>query len=168
MWFSHGRYMTPDQRSPTNAHFRPPTPESRVTGHLHQSLFVGSVSRRARLTDVSKPDPTRTSRWLGHFSGDVTHKPLIVHGTGGWRRDIAMSFSLLESRRRSKVKHCKLELRLAFKRHRIGPCLTTFRINTCKSVSKQSTLTTFRINTCEKPRGRGACRKVRCYLFSPL
>src|ERR1700730_8201897 len=30
-----------------------------------------------------------------------------------------------------------------------------FRINTCKSVSKQSTLTTFRINTCEKHRGRG-------------
>ena len=30
-----------------------------------------------------------------------------------------------------------------------------FRINTCKSVSKQSTLTTFRINTCEKHRGEG-------------
>jgi len=29
------------------------------------------------------------------------------------------------------------------------------RINTCKSVSKQTTLTTFRINTCEKHRGRG-------------
>src|SRR5258708_1862683 len=33
--------------------------------------------------------------------------------------------------------------------------LTTFRINTCKSVSKQRTLTPFRINTYEKPRGRG-------------
>jgi hypothetical protein len=32
--------------------------------------------------------------------------------------------------------------------------LTTFRINTCKSVSKQSTLTTFRMNTYEK-RGEG-------------
>ncbi len=31
----------------------------------------------------------------------------------------------------------------------------SFRINTCKSVSKQTTLTPFRINTCEKPRGRG-------------
>src|SRR5712691_5255449 len=30
-----------------------------------------------------------------------------------------------------------------------GP-LTTFRINTCKSVSKQRTLTPFRMNTCEK------------------
>jgi hypothetical protein len=30
-----------------------------------------------------------------------------------------------------------------------------FRINTCKSVSKQSTLTSFRINTCEKHRGEG-------------
>src|SRR5260370_12610474 len=29
---------------------------------------------------------------------------------------------------------------------------TTFRINTCKSVSKQRTLTPFRINTYEKPR----------------
>src|SRR6266404_7342814 len=33
--------------------------------------------------------------------------------------------------------------------------LTTFRINTCKSVSKQMTLTTFRINTYAKPGGRG-------------
>src|SRR5258708_32209463 len=34
--------------------------------------------------------------------------------------------------------------------------VSTFRMNTCKSVSKQKTLTPFRINTCEKPRGRGA------------
>src|SRR5882762_6591010 len=33
--------------------------------------------------------------------------------------------------------------------------LTIFRINTCKSVSKQRTLTTFRINTCEKQGGGG-------------
>jgi hypothetical protein len=33
--------------------------------------------------------------------------------------------------------------------------LSTFRINTCKSVSKQTTLSSFRINTYEKPRGRG-------------
>jgi hypothetical protein len=32
--------------------------------------------------------------------------------------------------------------------------LTTFRMNTCKSVSKQKTLTPFRMNTCEK-RGEG-------------
>ncbi len=31
--------------------------------------------------------------------------------------------------------------------------LSTFRINTCKSVSKQRTLTPFRMNTCEKTRG---------------
>ncbi len=31
-----------------------------------------------------------------------------------------------------------------------------FRINTCKSVSKQTTLTIFRINTYEKTGGRGA------------
>jgi hypothetical protein len=40
-----------------------------------------------------------------------------------------------------------------------SPCaLSTFRINTCKSVSKQMTLTPFRINTYEKPRGRGVQR----------
>src|SRR6266849_6872200 len=33
--------------------------------------------------------------------------------------------------------------------------LTTFKINTCKSVSKQATLTPFRINTYEKRGGRG-------------
>jgi len=33
--------------------------------------------------------------------------------------------------------------------------LTPFRINTCKSVSKQATLTPFRINTYEKRGGRG-------------
>src|ERR1700720_1686584 len=33
--------------------------------------------------------------------------------------------------------------------------LTTFRMNTCKSVSKQSTLTTFRMNTYEKRGGGG-------------
>ncbi len=36
----------------------------------------------------------------------------------------------------------------------LRPSLTTFRINTCKSVSKQKTLTIFRINTYEK-RGEG-------------
>src|ERR1700731_5495880 len=38
------------------------------------------------------------------------------------------------------------------------PCdapLTTFRINTCKSVSKQTTLTPFRMNTYAKPGGGG-------------
>ena len=37
------------------------------------------------------------------------------------------------------------------KRHASKP----FRINTCESVSKQSTLNTFRINTCEKQGGGG-------------
>src|SRR6266852_9908014 len=32
--------------------------------------------------------------------------------------------------------------------------LSSFRINTCKSLSKQTTLTPFRMNTCEK-RGEG-------------
>jgi len=34
-------------------------------------------------------------------------------------------------------------------------CAIPFRINTCESVSKQTTLTSFRINTCEKHREGG-------------
>jgi hypothetical protein len=36
--------------------------------------------------------------------------------------------------------------------------LSTFKINTCKSVSKQMTLTPFRMNTCEKTGGGGWLR----------
>jgi hypothetical protein len=36
------------------------------------------------------------------------------------------------------------------------PDLTTFRINTCESVSKRMTLTSFRMNTYKKPGGRGS------------
>src|SRR6266852_444580 len=50
---------------------------------------------------------------------------------------------------------CWLEIRLASKRRSIGPQVTTFRINTCKSVSKQRTLSVFKMNTYEKHRGRG-------------
>jgi hypothetical protein len=38
---------------------------------------------------------------------------------------------------------------------------TPFRINTCKSVSKQMTLTSFRITTYEKPRGEGYTHRLR-------
>jgi hypothetical protein len=36
--------------------------------------------------------------------------------------------------------------------------VSPFRMNSCKSVSKQRTLTAFRMNTCEKTRGRGVSR----------
>jgi hypothetical protein len=39
--------------------------------------------------------------------------------------------------------------------HNFGAPINTFRMNTCKSVSKQRTLSPFRMNTCEK-RGEGA------------
>jgi hypothetical protein len=45
------------------------------------------------------------------------------------------------------------------------PSLSTFRMNTCKSVSKQSTLTIFRMNTYEKQGEGGGGRRSR---FSPL
>ena len=37
--------------------------------------------------------------------------------------------------------------------HRVGANVSSFRINTCKSVTKQTTLTIFRINTYEKQGG---------------
>src|SRR5258708_11754454 len=40
--------------------------------------------------------------------------------------------------------------------HELCLLLTPFRINTCKSISKQSTLTIFRMNTYEKHR-EGGC-----------
>jgi len=40
-------------------------------------------------------------------------------------------------------------------RSQITATAITFRINTCKSVSKQTTLSPFRMNTCEKTRGGG-------------
>jgi hypothetical protein len=42
-----------------------------------------------------------------------------------------------------------------FSRRSACGAVSTFRINTSKSVSKQTTLTSFRMNTYEKPRGRG-------------
>ncbi|MCU1242419.1 MAG: hypothetical protein JWO71_3145 [Candidatus Acidoferrum typicum] len=42
-----------------------------------------------------------------------------------------------------------------FQRAKTRLPITTFRMNTCKSVSKQRTLTPFRMNTCEKTGGRG-------------
>src|SRR6266849_7020273 len=44
----------------------------------------------------------------------------------------------------------------------------SFTINTCKSVSKQTTLTPFRINTYEKHRERGRCRRCLCGTFRLL
>ncbi len=71
-----------------------------------------------------------------------------------------------ELRGESRRAHCHFPLTLSPRcttllRELIHPfsrrslcALSTFRINTCKSVSKQMTLTPFRINTYEKP-GRG-------------
>ena len=46
-----------------------------------------------------------------------------------------------------------------FSRRSACGAVSTFRINTSKSVSKQTTLSSFRINTCEKPGGGGSVRK---------
>jgi len=48
--------------------------------------------------------------------------------------------------------------------HSPHPLVSPFRMNTCKSVSKQSTLTIFRMNTYAKPGGRGSHPSVLCSL----
>src|SRR6266851_2677729 len=67
-------------------------------------------------------------------------------------------------RRRPSSPHAVPEQRATSKNagfvHELCLLLTPFRINTCKSVSKQSTLTTFRMNTYKK-RGEGGVRLVR-------
>src|SRR6266404_756606 len=45
--------------------------------------------------------------------------------------------------------------------------LSTFRMNTCKSVSKQTTLTTFRMNTYAKTRGEGPPGRTQTHLSLP-
>ena len=42
------------------------------------------------------------------------------------------------------------------------PSSISFKINTCKSVSKQRTLSPFKMNTCEKTRGRGVIVNQTC------
>ena len=42
-----------------------------------------------------------------------------------------------------------------------GPSLSPFRMNTCRTVTKQTTLTPFRMNTCEKPGGGGEASAAR-------
>jgi hypothetical protein len=59
--------------------------------------------------------------------------------------------SALSASRRYPLRSCLHREKVLWK----GGTLTTFRINTCKSVSKQTTLTTFRMNTCEKRGGGG-------------
>src|SRR5260221_5656402 len=56
---------------------------------------------------------------------------------------------IYEKNRRQENRNCEKSRKSA--RHP----LSTFKINTCKSVSKQRTLSPCRMNTYEKPRGRG-------------
>src|ERR1700730_1863183 len=80
-------------------------------------------------------------------------KRRVIGATG--RRTYNANSTLSGELRKPNLKHTiRRSSRVRIASH-LGPRLTTFRINTCQSVSKQSTLTTFRINTCEKPRGRG-------------
>src|ERR1700730_2806646 len=48
--------------------------------------------------------------------------------------------------------------------HKRRPRVTIFRMNTCKSVSKQRTLSTSRMNTYAKPRGRGVIWLTNSFL----
>src|SRR5258708_25246079 len=82
----------------------------------------------------------------------INRRHFILSGMGDGRRQLARSapdaypiaFQPLTIRRSLTL----LESTLEKVPHKPG--LTTFRINTCKSVSKQRTLTIFRMNTYEK------------------
>ena len=87
-------------------------------------------------------------------------KRRVIGATG--RRTYNANSTLSGELRKPNLKHTiRRSSRVRIASH-LGPRLTTFRINTCQSVSKQSTLTTFRINTCEKPRGRGPRPFLEC------
>src|SRR5260221_1254217 len=66
---------------------------------------------------------------------------------------------IYEKNRRQENRNCEKSRKSA--RHP----LSTFKINTCKSVSKQRTLSPCRMNTYEKPRGRGHQLPA---IFAPL
>src|ERR1700676_1610328 len=96
------------------------------------------------------------------------HRTLLIPGatTPSHHRH---SHMLLITPSRTNAPHSSLQCRspnFACFQHNSVHLLTPFRINTCKSVSKQRTLTPFRINTYIKPRGRwllrGACSCRKC------
>ena len=53
---------------------------------------------------------------------------------------------------------CRIRSKITIRKPKFDALLSTFRMNTCKSVSKQRTLTAFRMNTYEKRGGGGPLR----------
>jgi hypothetical protein len=88
----------------------------------------------------------RSSRPLRQLRALCVSLPRLPRASRGASRG-ALSFSPIFSRRGHSAR---------FSRQPPTAPISTFRINTCKSVSKHTTLSSFRINTCEKPRGGGA------------
>src|SRR5712691_3033359 len=91
------------------------------------------------------PSPSYSCSLFALFSAlpsfRINHlQPLFVKHPGGGYRDASMGHLELLSSEKERRQNCS--------------SITSFRINTCKSVSKQSTLTTFRMNTYAK-RGEG-------------
>ena len=81
------------------------------------------------------------SLFFQNTGGMVSRSRLWIRG--GIPRRLPMPEANLRDTRNGKVKDVSLIY------------ITPFKINTCKSVSKQTTLTPFGINTCEKTGGEG-------------
>ena len=81
---------------------------------------------------VNAPDPLPISSRHSFTQSIVCEGPLPLHGVASHPQLSTVDYEPL-----------------------FPPSPTTFRINTCKSVSKQTTLTSFRINTYEKKGGGG-------------
>ena len=87
---------------------------------------------------------TQTHRGVGYECVGLRQSRVTRHGT-------RPSFSRILSK-------------ITIRKRDFHALLTTFRMNTCKSVSKQRTLTTFRMNTYAKTGGEGAVSSDRLFL----
>jgi hypothetical protein len=92
------------------------------------------------------PSLSHSCSLFAHFfalpSFRINHlRPLFPKHPGGGYPDASVGHLELLSRKKEWLRNVS--------------SITPFRMNTCKSVSKQSTLTTFRMNTYAKPGGGG-------------
>jgi hypothetical protein len=113
----------------------------KLSGHLHLNRPFGQLSARTPCVILSG---TREAMRNMEASGYQFSSP--KSGVAAPTHSIRLAILRREAFRKAKSNaNYRKSNRL----------ISPFRINTCKSVSKQRTLSTFRMNTCEKPGGRG-------------
>ena len=101
----------------------------------------GGIPRQHFVSCAQTQTCLPASPLLATLTHSLSRNPFVCHSYANTRDGCATPPSFFSS---LATRHSPLLL------------LITFRINTCKTVSKQTTLTSFRINTYEKPGGRGA------------